>query len=166
MRQEMEMQRLVWSDQYATGIEQIDAHNESLFFVLDELFAADMPCERLSRMCHKIEETIVYLTRNFLREETLMVDRGYPDLEAHKSEHRVLLEELLRLQRTLECGRYDTFEMFDFLASWAVGHIEIWDKGLGDHLRSTPPGTAHLASKRPEGEAAAMASDDVRLRVA
>ena len=129
------MSRLMWSDDLTTGVEQVDAHNQSLFFVLNELFASDFPCEMRSRMCHKIEDTIVYLTRNFLREEALMADCGYADLDGHRDEHRVLLEELLRLQRTLECGRYDTSEMFDLLSSWTLAHIEIWDKPFGKHLR-------------------------------
>ncbi len=130
------MSRLAWSDDLETGIDQIDAHNQSLFFLLNELFASDLPCEMRSRMCHKIEDAIVYLTRNFLREEALMADCGYADLDGHRNEHRVLLDELLRLQRTLECGRYDTSAVFDFLANWALAHIEIWDKPLGRHLRS------------------------------
>lgn len=134
------MSRLSWSDELVTGIDQIDAHNQSLFFVLNELFASDFPCEMRSRMCHKIEDTIVFLTRNFLREETLMADSGYTDLDGHRSEHRVLLDELLRLQRTLECGQYDTSAMFDFLASWALAHIEIWDKPFGKHLRPKSSG--------------------------
>ncbi len=138
------MSRLTWSDELVTGIELVDAHNQSLFFVLNELFASDFPCEMRSRMCHKIEDTIVFLTRNFLREEALMADSGYADLDGHRSEHRVLLDELLRLQRTLECGHYDTSAMFDLLSSWALAHIKIWDKPLGKHLRpkasaATPP---------------------------
>jgi len=143
------MSRLSWSDELATGIDQIDAHNQSLFFVLNELFASDFPCEMRSRMCHKIEDTIVYLTRNFLREEALMADCGYADLEGHRSEHRVLLDELLRLQRTLECGRYDTAAMFDLLASWALAHIEIWDKPLGKHLR--PKASSASPPSKPVG---------------
>ena len=129
------MSRLTWSDELGMGVDQIDAHNQSLIFVLNELFASDVPCAMRSRMCHKIEDTIVYLTRNFLREEALMADCGYADVDGHRNEHRVLLDELLRLQRTLQCGRYDTSAMFDLLSSWALAHIEIWDKPLGKHLR-------------------------------
>ncbi len=141
------MSKLIWSDDLETKVQQIDTHNQSLFFVLNELFASDYPCEMRSRMCHKIEDTIVYLTRNFLREEALMADAGYPDLDEHKSEHRVFLDELLRLQRTLECGRYDTSKMFDLLSSWALAHIEIWDKPLGKHIRSTSFKNAPLAAE-------------------
>ena len=144
------MSRLAWSDDLETGIDQIDAHNQSLFFVLNELFASDFPCEMRSRMCHKIEDTIVYLTRNFLREETLMAHCGYADLDGHRNEHKVLLEELLRLQRTLECGRYDTSAMFDLLSSWALAHIEIWDKPLGRHLR--PKASAARPSSKQFGQ--------------
>ncbi len=141
------MSRLTWSDELVTGNVLVDAHNQCLFFVLNELFASDFPCEMRSRMCHKIEDSIVYLTRNFLREEALMTDCGYADLDGHRNEHKALLEELLRLQRTLECGRYDTSEMFDLLSSWALAHIEIWDKPLGKHLRLTESG-ATLPTKQ------------------
>jgi hemerythrin len=144
------MSRLAWSDDLATGVDQIDAHNQSLFFVLNELFASDFPCEMRSRMCHKIEDTIVYLTRNFLSEEALMADCGYADVYGHRNEHRVLLDELLRLQRTLQCGRYDTSEMFDLLSSWALAHIEIWDKPLGRHLR--PKASAATPTSKPFGQ--------------
>ena len=141
------MSKLIWSDDLETKVGPIDTHNQSLFFVLNELFASDFPCEMRSKMCHKIEDTIVYLTRNFLREEALMAEAGYPDLDDHKSEHRVFLEELLRLQRTLECGRYDTSEMFDLVSSWALAHIEIWDKPLGKYVRSSSSENAPLTAE-------------------
>lgn len=50
------MSRLTWDD-LATGVNQVDAHNQRLFFVLNKLFASDFPCEMRSRMCHKIEDT-------------------------------------------------------------------------------------------------------------
>lgn len=156
------MSRLSWSDELVTGIDQIDAHNQSLFFVLNELFASDFPCEMRSRMCHKIEDTIVFLTRNFLREEALMADSGYADLDGHRTEHRVLLEELLRLQRTLECGRYDTSKMFDLLASWALGHIEIWDKPLGKHLQ--PKASAATPAAKPFRQTGAAATRHAEAR--
>jgi len=155
------MSRLSWSDELVTGIDQIDAHNQSLFFVLNELFASDFPCEMRSRMCHKIEDTIVFLTRNFLREEELMAHCGYSDLDGHRDEHRVLLEELLRLQRTLECGRYDTSEMFDLLSSWALAHIEIWDKPLGKHLQPKSSGATLPSQQFGRGGAATRGHAEV-----
>ena len=41
------MSKLIWSDDLETKVQQIDTHNQSLFFVLNELFASDYPCERL-----------------------------------------------------------------------------------------------------------------------
>lgn len=159
------MPKTTWTDDLATGVDQIDAHNQSLLYILDELFASDMPCEMRSRMCHKIEDTIVYLTRNFLREEALMAEHGVPDLDGHKREHRTLLDELLRLQRTLECGRYDTSEMYDLLSSWALAHIEIWDKELGRRVRANSglalhPGRwpVHLAGE-PRSDSAVGAAE-------
>ncbi|MBK8909489.1 MAG: hemerythrin family protein [Rhodospirillales bacterium] len=154
------MSKITWTDDLATGVDQIDAHNQSLLYILDELFASDMPCEMRSRMCHKIEDTIVYLTRNFLREEALMVECDVPDAEGHKREHRTLLDELLRLQRTLECGRYDTSEMFDLISSWVLAHIEIWDKELGRRAHANPG----LAIK-PDALAASL-SDEPRSGIA
>lgn len=152
------MTKIAWTDDLETGVKQIDAHNQSLLFIIEELFASDMPCEMRSRMCHKIEDTIVYLSRNLLREEALMAGCGYPDLDRHKREHRTLLDELLRLQGALECGRYDNAKMYDLLSSWALAHIEIWDKELGRRVRANPglalhPGSrpAHLAGEPRSG---------------
>lgn len=158
------MSKITWTDDLETGVKQIDSHNQSLLFILEELFASDLPCEMRSRTCHKIEDTIVYLTRNFLREEALMAECSYPDVDGHKREHRTLLDELLRLQRSFECGRYDTSKMFDLLSSWALAHIEIWDKELGRRVRANPgfalhPGRwpAHLAAEPRIGIAVGVA---------
>lgn len=129
------MGNLAWTQNLESGDEGIDAENERLLLVLNDLFASGRPCPGQAETCQKIEQTVRLLSRRFGREEAAMRATGYPDRRTHKGEHRALLCELQSMKRMYECGRYDGAVVFERLATWAVDHIHTWDKPLGRHLR-------------------------------
>lgn len=113
---------------------EINTANECLLFLVSAMFGANRPCRRTGGPCTKIGDLIVFLRRRFAEEERMMADASYAAATEHREEHRAILSRLDTLYRTLECGRYDADSVLAFLESWAVEHIETYDKPLGQFL--------------------------------
>jgi hemerythrin len=72
---------------------------------------------------------------HFLHEEEYMRALDYPQLEAHASEHALLLAEytqLLRATRDCGAGRLDASTL-DALKNWLLGHILDTDRRFADY---------------------------------
>jgi hemerythrin len=83
-----------------------------------------------------IDEVIAYTRLHFEAEELLMVQSGYPEIEAHKEKHRQLVSEALHLKKKLD---YVGDEMFtDWFNHWpfarVLAHIQYADKQIKDYI--------------------------------
>ncbi len=83
-----------------------------------------------------IDEVIAYTRLHFEAEELLMVQSGYPEIEAHKEKHRQLVSEALHLKEKLD---YVGDEMFtDWFNHWpfarVLAHIQYADKQIKDYI--------------------------------
>jgi hemerythrin-like metal-binding protein len=127
---------------------EINTANECLLFLVSAMFGANRPCRRTGGPCAKIGDLLTFLRRRFAQEERMMQNAvGYSTARSHRAEHRAILARLETMHRTLECGRYDTDSVLAFLESWAVDHIEVYDKPLGQFLALT--GSDDLPTPRP-----------------
>jgi hemerythrin len=71
-----------------------------------------------------LDALMSYTRTHFVLEERLMQQAKYKDLEAHKKEHRELIELLDRLhERSLSRDEAVYHEMMDFLKTWLKEHI-------------------------------------------
>jgi len=106
-----------------------------LTFVIEKYFHPKTICANQGGACARLEDTILFLSRNLKREELLMEEAGYPDLYAHRKEHETILRNLETLRRTLICGGYDNDRVFDFVKEWVDGHTEAFDKHFEEFVR-------------------------------
>jgi len=116
------------------ALAEMNTANECLLFLVSAMFGADTPCERPGGPCPKIGDVITFLRRRFAGEEERMQDVGYPHHAKHVAEHRAVLARLEAMHRHFRCGRYDPKIVLDFLETWAIDHIEHFDKPLGHFL--------------------------------
>ena len=68
---------LHWSAVLETGAKAIDAHNQSLIFLINALFAPGTSCQPETHVCGRIEQTISFLVRGLGREEATMRASAY-----------------------------------------------------------------------------------------
>ena len=108
--------------------------NECLLFLVSAMFGADTPCRQPGGPCSKISDVITFLRRRFAGEEEQMQDLAYPQRAGHIAEHRAALARLNAMHRHFRCGHYDPKIVLDFLETWAIDHIEHFDKPLGHFL--------------------------------
>jgi hemerythrin-like metal-binding protein len=83
-----------------------------------------------------IDDIIAFTRLHFATEERLMVRSGYPEIEAHRDKHKLLIDEALHLKGKLD---YVGELMFtDWLNHWpfarVLAHIQYADQQVEDHI--------------------------------
>lgn len=118
-------------------METIDAHNQSLIFALNALFAPSGHRDPGADLCDRIEQTILFLARGHVREEAVMAASAYPECRRHKEEHQAFLVRLRALKHNAAAADHpDPHMVYRSLSGWAERHIEAWDKPLAEYLRN------------------------------
>jgi hemerythrin len=114
-----------WSPDYSVNIKTIDNQHQELINILNRLFTAVSLREGSKMIASILEALTSYTKTHFALEERLMLQASYEDLEAHKLEHKKLIEQL-----ELLCKRHEQeekpiyFEILRFLKHWLKDHIK------------------------------------------
>lgn len=124
-----------WRDSYNTGIEAVDEEHKKLVDLIEAMHTSirdDEPKKTVERVLAEIAE---YTQTHFHNEEALMEEKEYPELEAHKSQHQSLIEEVGeykdRLRNDFPGSRQ---ELYRFLREWLINHIMESDKAFGVYI--------------------------------
>ncbi|MBC8240422.1 MAG: hemerythrin family protein [Alphaproteobacteria bacterium] len=119
------MSFIEWSDNYNTGIPDIDAEHQALFALVNDLYDRVETGSAEASINATIEALIDYVNYHFAREEGLLSSCHYPDLENHKVAHRKLQSQLETCRQSYERhpGTFDMGDFMGFLAYWLQGHI-------------------------------------------
>ena len=114
-----------WSSDYSVGIKTIDSQHQELVNILNRLFIAVSKREGDKAIAGILDALMGYTKEHFTLEERLMQQARYKDLEAHKLEHRKLIEQLDQLcKKHLIEEKPIYFEMLNFLKTWLREHIQ------------------------------------------
>jgi hemerythrin len=113
-----------WSPEYSVNIKAIDQQHQELVNILNRLFIAVYKREGDKVIAGILDALMSYTQSHFALEERLMQLAKYKDLEAHKVEHKKLIEQLDNLckMHLLE-EKTIYFEMLKFLKTWLKEHI-------------------------------------------
>lgn len=130
-----------WSDDYAAGIESIDADHRRL------LASANAVIESiLAGRDHGIDTALAALGDafdvHFAAEESVMDDAHYPLLLQHAREHRRLRLSYQQLTARIAAGaddfRYLAFSCQCTVVDWLVDHAQKSDRTLAGYLQQKP----------------------------
>lgn len=114
-----------WSPNYSVNITAIDDQHRELVNILNRLFVAVSRREGDKAIAGILDALTSYTETHFALEERLMKLANYPDFDAHKAEHTLLLDRLNQM-----CKKYLLeekpiyFEMLSFLKTWLKEHIQ------------------------------------------
>ena len=118
-----------WSPDYSVNIATIDNQHRELVNILNRLFIAVTKREGEKVIAGILDALMSYTQTHFALEERLMSQAKYKDLEAHKEEHKKLIEQLDCLcKKHLIEEKPIYFEMLSFLKTWLKEHIQGVDK--------------------------------------
>jgi hemerythrin len=115
-----------WSDDYLTGVPEIDAQHRGFFDAAQALYDRILNCEGE----HGVEDAVAFLRdyaeKHFRTEESFMRAHGFPGLEAHQRLHAAFFENLERL--------FDDLEVFGPSQQLADRALEVAQDWLLDHI--------------------------------
>ncbi len=130
-------QSLAWSEEFTTGVAEIDEQHMILVHTLNEV-AVKLTYDTSQETLEQITQDLLsYALYHFETEEELMQNFGYADsgddaAEQHLAQHRAFSTKVLEVRESLKSGtKISTTELLDFLNQWLVHHILNTDKKLG-----------------------------------
>lgn len=129
------MRDLVWGEILSVGVGEIDEDHRKLIHLFNVLNHAVKEGESPDYIAATLEELINCTVWHFSHEERLMLKYRYREIEAHKAEHRELIQSVKELQQEiLRTDKPLLDEQIEFLERWLTGHILTADGRLGFYL--------------------------------
>lgn len=127
--------RLVFSEEYHTGIELVDQEHARLFEIVNEandLIEAELLHDKYDEIVHIINVLKDYTVTHFADEEAYMERIGYQGLEAQKVAHMSFVDMLnqINLDNVDDNQQEYLKELVEYLKNWLVVHILKVDKKI------------------------------------
>ncbi len=126
-----------WSDEYLTGIAEIDKQHQGFFDAAHRLYDRILDCEGE----HGVEEAVAFLRdyaeRHFRTEEAFMREHEFPLLEEHKKLHDAFFESLELLVDDLRVfgpSQHLADRALDVAQDWLIDHIAEEDMQYAMHV--------------------------------
>lgn len=120
-----------WTDDLLVGNKEIDHDHLTLISLVNELHDAIQEGKGTDILAQILHSLHMYTQEHFRREEILMEQCHYKEIEAHKLMHKRLLDQVVILQDAFDRGRSkvaaDTAELLRY---WLTHHIMIADKKI------------------------------------
>jgi hemerythrin len=114
-----------WSPDYSVNIKTIDNQHQELVNILNRLFVAVSMREGSKEIASILKALTDYTKTHFALEERLMHQAAYEDIDAHKQEHKKLIDQLdLLCERHAHEDKPIYFEILRFLKHWLKEHIK------------------------------------------
>lgn len=133
------LENLVWSDEYATGIDIIDDQHKRLFdyFAGIRQCIADGKTEGIEAICHGLVD---YAVSHNSFEEVLMKQADYPMLDAHHAVHEAFkeraqgyLQRLATEEDSMQVARVIYME----IGLWLINHIKREDRHYVPYVKKS-----------------------------
>lgn len=125
-----------WRTQYNIGVQIIDTQHQSLVDMFNQLETA----REEGRTKEVLKEILVgivdYTNFHFAAEENHMNEKHYPLLSVHKSQHKVLINQIIKILEEYKLGKTNiSDDLLKILQNWLIKHILDHDHQYGNFLR-------------------------------
>lgn len=131
------MALITWKEAYSVNITEIDNQHKKLIELINNLHDAMITGKGKEEISKTLRGLVNYTLTHFAMEEKYFDQYDFPGSEAHKKQHRNLVEQVAALQKKHESGeRVLTIDVMNFLRDWLNDHIIGSDKGYGPYLNS------------------------------
>jgi hemerythrin len=121
--------QMQWKEEYSVGIESLDNDHKKLINLLNQFttaydYAMSEDFER-----EALNDLISYTKYHFEREENLLVEHNYIDVENHKKQHKSMIDQVESFVTLYDEKGHDALsEVSVFLKQWLINHINGTDK--------------------------------------
>lgn len=118
-----------WNSEYSVNHPEIDKEHQSLFKLLNEFYRELQAGSSKEKMAGLIKGLLDYSKIHFSNEEEYMHSIGFPEVEAHKSEHDAFIQKATDFYNKYNSGRLLlSLEVTNFIKEWIANHIKTQDK--------------------------------------
>ena len=126
-----------WTNDHSVGIPEIDQEHQAIFLGINALHDAIRRKARWSDVHPLFISLSEQVLMHFEVEVALMQVHGYPDLARHAEQHRLYSA---RFQDLVQASLIRNFAAhtpaLDFLDSWWIEHIFMYDRAYADWFHS------------------------------
>jgi hemerythrin len=130
---EVDMESIVWSDNWNTGIGIIDMQHRKLIEMVNRFISRSDLSVRSEALSEILTEMTQYAGEHFRTEEELMEEYQYPLLEEHKAQHREFRVKMVDLCNATMDGVEDVPRiMAEYLLDWVRDHLQQQDMKYRD----------------------------------
>jgi hemerythrin-like metal-binding protein len=141
MRKEiaLRVERIAWSDDLETGIEEIDFQHKEYLDRVNLLLDKCQEGSRIGLMLGAFDYLDKYMREHLKLEEHLMFENRYPEYVPHWEEHKKFKENLKDIKSVLEDHGFDSelgMRLNYFLVEWFFNHVRSDDVKLCKFLHS------------------------------
>ncbi len=120
--------KIEWEEKYSVDVPELDAFQKELFEKFNELIDLKLEKADAKAVTNMISDINDYSKMFFAKEEKLLRQRKYPDLESHSKAHRQFIRSSIGLRREIaEDINNLTMEIILQLRDWLVDHVETSD---------------------------------------
>jgi hemerythrin len=129
------MKELDWDSSLDVGVDEVDDDHRRMVKLFNLLAHAVSDGEDPDYQEALLDELIAFTVWHFRHEERLMLKYAYTDADAHKQQHRELIDGVTEIQeKFLEADRQLLQEDVEYLERWVTAHIIHTDKKMGAYL--------------------------------
>lgn len=123
------MNLLTWTEDYNTGITEIDDQHMQLVALINRLHDALVARRRTGDVGAVLDELVDYTKVHFAVEECLQRIFEYQGYDEHKAIHDAIIAQLTGFQRRFRAGdAHVGMELLLFLKEWLFEHISKVDQ--------------------------------------
>lgn len=129
---------ILWTEDLATNVFAIDTQHKELFNIINDLLDAAKRGEAKNKIMKVVDFLEDYVREHFSMEETLMTEKAYPHIAAHKKQHEEFKKSVSDFKsKVMEEGvtLSITISITHVLVEWLTKHIRQVDKEMAKHLR-------------------------------
>lgn len=119
---------LAWDSRFEIGHERIDSEHRIFLSLVRDLSVESENGAKKERVERTLHEIYKYADFHFTSEENIMADVDYPQLAAHKQEHKMLLAQLKNFIQRYRADLQRPEDVVDFLFQWFAMHTTQEDK--------------------------------------
>lgn len=129
---------ILWTDDLATGVDEIDEQHRELYRQISALHAA-MKAGSLQQVRDVVEYLRRYAVDHFATEEGAMRALGYPGFDVHRRAHCTFVAQYERLaeRATERISPGVAVDLSSWLGEWLREHVRRIDRELAIHLRAS-----------------------------
>lgn len=132
--------KIIWNNDYDTGVEDIDDQHRILVNTINEAqekLDADSSLQALEDIT---KDLLSYALYHFETEEEMMQEHNYKghsqeEYEAHMKQHRDFSAQVVAVRESIKAGNpMPKDDLIAFLTNWLINHINKTDKKLAAFL--------------------------------